>query len=222
MHTSRNQCNAGGGAYEPAETLLRELAGDVRNICLMMGVKKFYPLDPVPDKHLGGVAFRYSRNLVKNKSNLVRIYAMPDGLRSMEWYYLGNCADMKFIEREDGIEPGRMEEVWWNHTTCAVRPPWILELFKGKFQLGRTLMTPCVESTFTQQELCECLERHKKGDWGDICKEDKKANDDALKHGSRILSVYKFEDGRVLWIITEAKDDQGQRAATTLLLPDEY
>lgn len=222
MHTSCNQSSAGGGSYEPAETLLRELAGDARHICIMMGVKKFYPLDPVPDKHLGGVAFRFSRKLVKNKSNLVRIYALSNGLRRMEWHYLGEYAGLKLIESEDNIAPDRMEEIWWNHTACAVRLPWILDLFKQKFQLGRTLMTPAAQDTFTEQELHKCLSRHSSGDWGDICKEDKRTNDDSLKHGSRIISVYKFEDGRVLWIITEAEDDNGQRAATTMLLPDEY
>ena len=222
MHTSRNQSAAGGGSYEPAETLLRELAGDVRHICIMMGVKKFYPLDPVPEKHLGGVAFRYSRKLVKNKSNLVRIYALPNGLRRMEWLHMGEFASLSPVESEDNIAPERMEEVWWKHTACAVRPPWILDCFKQKFQLGRTLMTPAAQDTFTEEELHKCLTRHSSGDWGDICAEDKRANDESLKFGTRLLSVYRFDDGRVLWIITEAEDDRGQRAATTMLLPDEY
>ena len=28
----------------------------------------------------------------------------------------------------------------------------------------------------------KCLERHKKGDWGDLCEEDKKLNDEALEN----------------------------------------
>jgi hypothetical protein len=48
------------------------------------------------------------------------------------------------------------------------------------------------------------------------------ANDEALKDGSRILSAYLTLKGKKLWVITEATDDDGHRAATTLLLPEEY
>ena len=53
----------------------------------------------------------------------------------------------------------------------------------------------------------------------DCCAADKKTNDAALnpKNPCWVLSVYKFEDGRVLWVITE-----WDRSATTALLPDEY
>lgn len=66
------------------------------------------------------------------------------------------------------------------------------------------------------------LNRHVKGDWGDVDEEDKLANNQALKQGSRLLSAYN--DGRfpkngvaTIWIITEA-----DRSATTILFPDEY
>lgn len=60
------------------------------------------------------------------------------------------------------------------------------------------------------------INRHVKGDWGDVDLEDKMANNAALKNGSRLLSVYRFEAGR-LWILTEA-----DRSVTTVLLPEEY
>ena len=47
-------------------------------------------------------------------------------------------------------------------------------------------------------------------------------NDQALEDGSRLLSSYRTTKGDKIWIITEAVDDDGRRAATTLLLPDEY
>ena len=52
--------------------------------------------------------------------------------------------------------------------------------------------------------------------------EDKRANDQALVDGSRLLSAYRTLKGERIWIITEAADDQGQRAATTAILPSEY
>jgi hypothetical protein len=69
---------------------------------------------------------------------------------------------------------------------------------------------------FPQDFLMRCLERHANQDWGDLCAEDKKTNDDAVKHGARVLSCYELR-GDKLWIITEA-----DRSVTTLLTPDEY
>ena len=45
---------------------------------------------------------------------------------------------------------------------------------------------------------------------------------EALIDGSRILSAYHTSNGVKLWVITESTDELGIRAATTILLPDEY
>jgi hypothetical protein len=38
-----------------------------------------------------------------------------------------------------------------------------------------------------------------------------------------LLSAYVLKDGKTkIWLITEAEDDNGNRAATTGLLPSEY
>lgn len=59
--------------------------------------------------------------------------------------------------------------------------------------------------------------RHWAGDWGEISPEDRGLNEDALRDGARLLSVYHLQGGGRVWIITEA-----DRHATTLLLPQEY
>ena len=61
------------------------------------------------------------------------------------------------------------------------------------------------------------LKRHKFGDWGDVCEEDKGANAHALVEGSRILSSYGKDTDQHIWIITEA-----DRSVTTVLFPSEY
>lgn len=66
------------------------------------------------------------------------------------------------------------------------------------------------------------MEKHVTGDWGSVDADDARANDAAVKTGERILSVYKTLLGVEVWIMTEAADDAGCRAATTILLPDEY
>lgn len=66
------------------------------------------------------------------------------------------------------------------------------------------------------------LARHVRGDWGEVCTEDKMLNDQALVDGSRLLSAYRTLKGVKIWVITEAADDHGHRLATTVLLLSEY
>lgn len=94
-----------------------------------------------------------------------------------------------------------------------------------RFALGQIVATPGALSLLAAHHMTPStlLARHLCGDWGDaLCSEDKAFNDAALGTGSRLLSAYRVGPQAIVWIITEAKDDQGQRAATTLLLPQEY
>lgn len=95
---------------------------------------------------------------------------------------------------------------------------------KPKFSLGQVVATSGALAALEEAEtfITELLDRHVRGDWGDVCEEDKQANDLALIDGSRILSAYVLKGGTKVWIITEAADDKGHRAATTILLPSEY
>jgi len=93
-----------------------------------------------------------------------------------------------------------------------------------KFVLGQQVATPgALEALrLAGQSPLQLVSRHVVGDWGDLSDEDKRLNDEALKDGSRLLSAYTLRSGVRVWIITEAAGDDGQRAATTVLLPDEY
>ena len=62
----------------------------------------------------------------------------------------------------------------------------------------------------------DLLSRHQTGDWGDMRPEDQGLNDQALRTGDRIFSVYGPDNDR-LWVITEA-----DRSATTILRPEDY
>lgn len=85
-----------------------------------------------------------------------------------------------------------------------------------KVALGQVLMTMGARDVLTDYQMRTILKRHMSGDWGNVCLEDKKINDDALIYGGRLLSSYLI-DGEKVWIITEA-----DRASTTVLLPSEY
>jgi hypothetical protein len=60
------------------------------------------------------------------------------------------------------------------------------------------------------------FKRYCKGDFGELCDEDKKENELALKEGYRILASYKYGKEKI-WIITEA-----DRSVTTILFPEDY
>lgn len=91
------------------------------------------------------------------------------------------------------------------------------------FSLGRIVATPGVlaMAESNRVNLADYLRRHHAGDWGDMGADDKARNDEALADGSRIFSGYETPGGKI-WIITEAKDDDGNRKSTCILLPDEY
>ncbi len=95
------------------------------------------------------------------------------------------------------------------------------------FQTGQIVATRGVYDLASQnpdfaQFIQKSLNRHVKGDWGDVSDDDKEANNQALKQSTRLLSSYKDErfpqhGVATIWIITEA-----DRSATTILFPDEY
>ena len=87
------------------------------------------------------------------------------------------------------------------------------------FPLGHVVATPgalqALEAAGQQPSVF--LNRHSRGDWGEVNDEDKRVNEFSLRNGFRILSAYTTTAGDKIWIITEA-----DRSATTLLLPEEY
>jgi hypothetical protein len=94
----------------------------------------------------------------------------------------------------------------------------------AKFHLGQLAATPGALEAMeaSGQEPGFFLARHVVGDWGEVNEEDQLLNNEALVNGDRLLSAYRTLKGVKLWVIAEATDDEGQRAATTLLLPSEY
>jgi hypothetical protein len=95
---------------------------------------------------------------------------------------------------------------------------------KPRFELGQCVATPGALAAIEENRTYPIvfLARHQSGDWGDLSANDKRANEHALIDGSRILSAYLLPDGRKLWVITEAINDDNRRASTCVLLPGEY
>ena len=95
---------------------------------------------------------------------------------------------------------------------------------KQQFDLGVVTATPGALKAIREagQTPAEFLGRHAAGDWGDVCSEDAKLNNEALLDGSRLLSAFRLRSGVKIWVVTEATGDDGRRASTCTLLPDEY
>ena len=91
-----------------------------------------------------------------------------------------------------------------------------------KFDTGTLVMTKGVLDKFCSNNydffklVVESFVRYKKGDWGDLCDEDKQQNERAIKNGDRLMGSYRNETDHI-WIITE-----WDRSVTTILFPDEY
>lgn len=87
------------------------------------------------------------------------------------------------------------------------------------FEMGFVVATPAALSAFERagDNAYSYLERHSRGDWGNVTPRDAQSNNEAVELGVRILSVYNLADGTKFWVITEA-----DRSATTILLAEEY
>lgn len=88
---------------------------------------------------------------------------------------------------------------------------------QARFQLGRTVITATAIRQLTNADVLAGLGRHVCGDWGDVCEEDWQANEQALKEGMRLLSVYHTTENVKFYVITE-----WDRSVTTILLPSDY
>jgi hypothetical protein len=91
------------------------------------------------------------------------------------------------------------------------------------FPLGAVVATPGAIALLRQHDTnpFTLLQRHVRGDWGELCAEDRIANERAVHGGGRIFSSYAVGSDNV-WVITEAVTDAGTRQSTCVLLPQEY
>ena len=87
-----------------------------------------------------------------------------------------------------------------------------------RFALGQVVATPAVLEHLERHGVnaSEYLNRHMRGDWGEVPQDDAAENEFAVTRRLRLLSSYTIAGERV-WIITEA-----DRSSTCLLYPSEY
>lgn len=97
--------------------------------------------------------------------------------------------------------------------------PSLPELSPPRLPLGQLVATPAAIAALAAADVSifKLLNRHARGDWGDLSTEDLALNDLAAITGQRVLSSYLLGNGQKVWIITE-----WDRSVTTTLLPDDY
>jgi hypothetical protein len=95
--------------------------------------------------------------------------------------------------------------------------PHVVLSVESEFPLGELSITPGARDALSERDIETALNKHASGNWGELEREDIEANEDSLKRGGRLLSVYHSGIGGRFYIITEA-----DRSHTTILLPFEY
>lgn len=86
--------------------------------------------------------------------------------------------------------------------------------------IGRVHISPKARLLLEEADIepMVLLWRHAVGDWGQVTKEDREANDRAAATGEeRMYSNYPVRNGNYIWIVTEA-----DRSDTLVCLPEEY
>ena len=89
----------------------------------------------------------------------------------------------------------------------------------ARFPIGAIVVTPAAADALgtAGESPWKFLARHASRDWGEVDEEDRCANNHAVRSFGRLLSAYTMATGQPVWVITE-----GDRSATTILLPEEY
>jgi len=94
----------------------------------------------------------------------------------------------------------------------------LMQPILAKFLPGKLVATPAAMRKVDPDYAFGALAQHLQGKWGTLSKEDWNANNQALRDGSRLFSVYPLpNEAGNFWIITEA-----DRSVTTILLPEDY
>src|SRR5687768_12837036 len=82
-----------------------------------------------------------------------------------------------------------------------------------KFTPGWVHVSRSAMKTLDPTEVLAAMERHLRGDWGDLCDDSKATNDRCLAEGGQIISAYYDRHGNLFWIATVA-----DRSATFISL----
>lgn len=95
------------------------------------------------------------------------------------------------------------------------------------FNMGQVVVTKSINDLMAAEqkfavEVTVALQRYAVKDWGNLDKEDKRANEEALKYPDDlyVMGAYDTSKGKI-WIITNRISEKAGDNATTVCFPDE-
>ena len=89
--------------------------------------------------------------------------------------------------------------------------------------LGRVVATAAVAAEVPHSLITALLDRHARGDWGDLDADDQAANEEAARTGDgRLFSSYLTPEHGKIWIITDDIRGEGEGPITTVMFPEDY
>lgn len=109
-----------------------------------------------------------------------------------------------------------------NQSLAVPHPMPAMKRNDARFEMGAVVATPAaLEKLEIGHDVgmiaaLRLVRRHVTGDFGQLGEDDREANEYAIEHGYRVMSVYDLPCGTV-WVITEH-----DRSVTTVLLPSDY
>ena len=138
-------------------------------------------------------------------------------IRGLEQRYWQFKAQLRRDESESPfLYIGLAEETWPDVAPAGAAT---VQQAQPYFPLGHVVMTPGVAALGIDVQ--PYLNRHAHKDWAALDGHDRRANEQAIKQGLRILSAYDVPlangEAERIWVITEA-----DRSSTCLLLSSEY
>jgi len=97
--------------------------------------------------------------------------------------------------------------------------PFVPSPAPPRLRLGRLLATPAAMEALQEAgvSIFGLINRHARGDWGDVPEEDRLHNNLAAITSQRVLSGYLLPNRQMVWVVTE-----WDRSVTTVLLPSDY
>ena len=81
-----------------------------------------------------------------------------------------------------------------------------------KFEMGHLIITPAALEAIPADDICESINRHVCGDFGDLDNNEQHANEQAVKFGLLVCSTYHTATGTKFFVLTSA-----DRSVTVLL-----
>jgi hypothetical protein len=101
-------------------------------------------------------------------------------------------------------------------TFLAENSLWSPLILVSNYLLARSSLRPGALK-LPAEDITAAVQKHARGDWGELDFEDSQLNDLRLQDGGPIASIYIASNGVKFYVLTES-----DRSVTTLLLPEEY